>query len=503
MDRLATLDQARSRRIVLAALGLGILGDAVLDGPTFGINVPLVLVAILAAAWLVRRPGRVLDPVDAWLPLATVVLAGMVAIRGDAFLAVLDTAAAIALCAATVLAWSGIAVTRRSASVIAALGAWVWATIFVGALTVLQVARPEPRVRWRQDAATLEAVARGLVIGIPLAGIFAVLFASADPVFRDRLSDVVGLRLDLGDLPGRVVLILSGAWLAAGLLSVAAGGVPDVEYPSLGAATRTPVLSRVRLGTPEALVILLAIDIVVGLFVLLQIAYLFPGAANFAQAGLTYATYARRGFFELVAAACLAAAVVVVLEAVVTVRTRAYLVALLGLIGLTAIVLVSAVQRLDAYQVAYGWTELRFYVLTSIVTMGAGLVVMAGLVIAGYSRWLPHGLAALGIVGLVVLNLLTPSAFVAERNLDRAIHPESVPADGHDGLDADYLSVLPDDAIPAMVAALPALPPSDRARVLAILEDRRLVLATDPAALSPFAWNVGREAARAALGTLP
>jgi hypothetical protein len=94
-------------------------------------------------------------------------------------------------------------------------------------------------------------------------------------------------------------------------------------------------------------------------FVGLQVAYLFGGrAAN----GMAYADYARRGFFELVAAACLSSVVVIVLESTVVRRTRPYLAALIALIALTGVVLASAALRLRLYQDAYGWTELRLCV---------------------------------------------------------------------------------------------------------------------------------------------
>ena len=71
---------------------------------------------------------------------------------------------------------------------------------------------------------------------------------------------------------------------------------------------------RASLGTTEALVVLLAVDLVVGLFVGLQLAYLFGGLDTLAAAGMTYSDYARRGYFELVAAAALAGGVLVFLE---------------------------------------------------------------------------------------------------------------------------------------------------------------------------------------------
>jgi hypothetical protein len=63
--------------------------------------------------------------------------------------------------------------------------------------------------------------------------------------------------------------------------------------------------------------------------------------------------------------------------------------------------------------------------------------------------------------------------------------------------------VLPDDSIPVLVQALPALPEREREEVSLLLRERRAELATDPAFASPAAWNLGRERAREALSTLP
>jgi hypothetical protein len=285
---------------------------------------------------------------------------------------------------------------------------------------------------------------------------------------------------------------------------VAATGIPTLERASLGAAARTqPILPTLAVGSTEALVVLVVIDLVVGLFVALQVAYLFGGQDTLAAAGMTYSDYARRGFFELVAAACLAGWVVVALETTVVRRSRPYLVALLALLALTAVVLVSAALRLRLYQDAYGWTELRLYVLTTILTLATALALMTALALAGRMRWLGHGLAVIGVVALVGLNLVAPSAFVAARNIERAIDPSLVAPGGHAGLDAGYLSVLPDDAVPILVAALPTLPQAERLDVLVLLHNRKAELATDAAYGSPAAWNLGRERARESLATLP
>ena len=502
------LDRPIARRLLAAGLALGLLAELVLDGRAYGVNIVLLVVPTLGAGWLLRRPGRAPDPLDVWLPIAAVAFAAFVAVRGDPFVATLDTLAAMAFLGASLIAISGLAVTRRSAATLAGMGAWTLEAVLVGTTRIVRAARvasPAQAAGWTHlGSGWWVSVGRGLLLGIPLAMIFAVLFASADPIFRRGLDEMFGLRIDLGGLGGRFLFTLACAWFATGVLSVAAIGIPTMERASLGAAARDRVAVPARvLGTAEAIVILVVIDLVVGLFVGLQVAYLFGGLDTLVAAGLTYSSYARRGFFEMVAAACLAGAVVVALETTVTRRTRVYLAGLLALLALTAVVLVSAALRLRLYQDAYGWTELRLYVLVTIGALGAALAIMTALALTARMAWLGHSLVVIGVVALLGLNVVAPAGYVAARNVERVIDPSLVPADGHPGLDSGYLGVLPDDAIPVLVGALPALPAPERQDVLRLLEARKSELASDPAFASPAAWNLGRERAREALSTLP
>jgi hypothetical protein len=498
------MDRAAARRLLVIAIPIGIAAEFLLDGAAFGINVPIVIALLLSSGRFVRRSDRAPDRLDMWLPIAAIVLSVLVAVRADPFVALLDVSAALVFTGASIAAFSGLAITRRSASIVIAMAAWAFGAVLFGAASVLSRARPAFPAGVAHRPTWALAVGRGLFLGLPLAVIFAILFASADPIFGRAVSDVLGLRIDLGDLPGRLVFALAAAWFAAGLLSVAANGIPPMEWASLGAASRTATLLADRpLGTTEALVILVIVDALFGLFVGLQLAYLFGGQDTLAAAGLTYSAYARRGYFELVAAAFLAGGVLVALELNVVRRSRAHLALAFGLVALTVVVLASAALRLELYQDAYGWTELRLYVAVSIVTLAATLATLAAFVALDRTRWLGHAMAVIGLVSLVGLNLLAPSAFVAARNVDRAIHPELVPPDGKAGLDASYLGLLPDDAVPVLVAALPDLPAPDAAAVRERLEIRRGQLANDPALTTPAAWNLGRERAKAALATLP
>ena len=495
--------RAAARILLLLALTAGVVGDVLLDGPAAGINIPLMTIGVLALGWLVRRRGRAPDPLDAWLPVTALVLATGIAFRADPFVGRLDLAGAAAFTGASVAAFSGLAITRRSLSAILAIAVMIVGTAGVGVVSLLGAARPAPRTEPRRLPGWVGPIVRGLVLAVPLVMILAVLFASADPIFRRAVDGLLGFQIDLGDLPGRLLFVIGIAWIVAGLLAVAQRGLPGVEAASLGAAAPTRAVSWQRtLGTTEAVVVLIAVDLVVGLFVGLQLAYLFGGLDTLAAAGMTYSAYARRGYFELVAAAGLSGGILVALD-YLALRSRAFLLFATVLVGLTLVVLASAALRLQLYQDAYGWTELRLYVAVSIVALAASLVGLAVFLLRDRTRWLGHAMAVIGVVSLLSLNFIAPAAFVAERNLQRVIDPSLVPPDGEATLDADYLAVLPDDAIPAMVAALPRLPPLEASRLRYLLLVRRDELRADPGFASPFAWNLGRERAKEALATLP
>jgi hypothetical protein len=497
------MDRPLARRIVLVALAIGGVAEVALDGPAAGLNVPLLTGLILLAAWLVRRRGRAPDPLDGWLPVAAIILAALVAVRADPFVAFLDMAGAAAFTVASVAAFSGLAVTRRSASIVMALGAWVLEAVFAGSARALRTARPSRGEGPRRPPTWLGPVGRGLVLAIPLVMIFAVLFASADPIFDRAINDLLGFHIDLGDLPGRLLFAVGTAWLAGGLLTVAAAGLPAMERASLGAAASAAPLARERiLGVTEAIIVLGAVVLLFALFVGLQLVYLFGGLDTLTAAGMTYSDYARRGYFELVAAAGLAGGTIVALDYHVVRRPRAYLALTVALVALTIVVLASAAVRLQLYQEAYGWTELRVYVAVSIVAMAITLAALAVFLATDRVRWVGHAMAVIGLASLIALNVIAPAALVAEHNVARLIGTEAVPPTAYDDLDVAYLGVLPDDAIPALVAALPQLPPADADQLRRDLLNRLDRFTRDPAYSSPFAWNLGRERAKAALETL-
>ena len=505
-----------ARRILALALVLGLVGQAVLIDNLFGVNLLLLSVGLLAATVLVRPDDARLDPADIWLPISALAVVAGVAIRADPLLNLIDTAAGCVLLGASIAAIGGIPVTRRSILGIVVLGTLSLGWLGAGIVRVASLARRTDREA--QGASSrlpvwARPVVRGLLLATPILIVFAALFAAADAVFASFTARLFDWQVDLGELPIRLVVAFVLAWPVAGLLAVGAGSLrswveagelQDLTRPrSLGAAAAdVGTIRPFVIGSVEAITVLVAVDILFAVFVVLQLAYLFGGLDTLAASGLPYAQYARSGFFELVVVAVLAGGLLAAVHALAARRTVSLVASGIGLAALTGVILASALMRLRIYQDAYGWTELRFYVLATIVWLAIGIAIVAVLLIRDEMRWLVHGLTIAAVVVLIGVNIVGPSRLIAAENVARVLDPARVPADGRSGLDVDYAAVLGDDAVPALVEVLPALGASDRARLLGILAERQDALGRSEATGWP-AWNLGRSAARDAMRSLP
>lgn len=515
------MDRTLAGRALAAALAYGLAAQWLLVESAVGINLVLLAIGLLALGAVLGRVVS-LDPLDMWLPLATILVTAGAALRHGELVVLLDVVTGALLLGASMAAFGGVPVTRSSTAGIVRLGMTVLAWSATGIADLGgAVRRPvaEMTAGFRLPPA-LAPILRGLLIASPFLLVFVALFSTADAAFARLADDLFDWQLDLGQLPFRASVAMGIAWVAAGLLAVAMGGPaiakaretatraaePAPTRPpapqSLGAAALEPARPFPRLGAIEAATVLVAIDLLFAAFVALQVAYLFGGLDTLAATGLTYSDYARRGFFELVFAIGVAGLIVAGVHAAVEVRTRLVVGSAIALAGLNGVVLVSALLRLRLYQEAYGWTELRFYILATIAWLGIGIAAAIVLLATNRMRWLTHVLAMSAVAILVVVNLVGPGRFSADQNVARLLDPSLVPADGQTGLDLDYAWNLGFEAVPAVVRALPALAPDDRARALSLLRDARDQLAR-PDFTTWQALNLARAEARAALVGLP
>ena len=501
------MDPRLARRALAAALLAGLGAELLFDRVALGINVPIATVATLVLVTLLGK-GRPADPLDWWLPGVAVAASIGPALRTDATVVALD----LWLVAIAVAAWSfavsGVAVSRRAARVVAVMGVHAGIAVMTGfAWLLTRVGADGAFARGGRQLGRAAPLLRGAVIAVPILLGFAMLLGSADAVFGRALNEALRLP-NLDDVLGRGAFTIVAAVLAGGPVVIAAGatglldpiaarGAADVA----GAEAVAAAPSR-RSGATEAVVVLVAVDVLFAAFAVVQVLYLFGGADTLAAVGMTYSDYARQGYFQLVGVVALAGLLLIGAHEIAG-RRRDLLGAGLALLVLTGVILASAALRLRLYQDAYGWTELRFYVAASIAWLSVAVVLAVALLAANRMRWIAHGLAAGAVAITLAVSAVGPQAFVIEQNIARTLNPSLVPQGGSTGFDVDYGLTLGDDTIAPLVAVLDRLPPAERKQALRELGTRQRLYEIDDGAKSPLAWNLSRERARAALAQLP
>src|SRR5438093_9390623 len=453
--RVASIDRYSPAVLLSLALLFGLLAQWLFYRSWLGVNVGIAAVLVRAVAWRLRPVGARIDRLDRWITPAAIGFAFLPALRVDLMLLLFDVPATIVLVTMAAVSFAGVPLTRRALDVLVVLGLIVVGRIVAGGALLLAALPDLGRPLARRSGGRIGSVGVGVALAFPFLVVFALLFASADAVFSSAVTNVFDFRKwSIGDLIGRVLLAAFFARVARGLFLLAGRGADP---------TRSPLLPRLRglLSSTAGATTLLAVDALFVFFVALQIAYLFGGIDTLNATGLTYSSYARRGFFELIAVAILAGGLLFAVELVVAKRTRLYVAAALTLTLATLVIVVSAAYRMQLYQLAYGWTEQRFYALAGIAWLGAGGASAAVLVWRDAMRWLPHAAAPLRLAVAIAVNLMAPSAFVARQNLDRVVDPSGLPADASRDLDARYLASPGDGAVPTLVEFLPRLGASD------------------------------------------
>ena len=348
------MDPRLARRAAAAAFTAGLAADVLFDRVGLGINVPIATVAILALViWLApnRRPA---DPLDLWLPVVAVMASLGPALRTDPSVVVLDLGLVGLATAAWSLAMSGVPVTRRAASSVILLGclAGLVATVALAWL-VTRSGADGFFSRGFGQLGRFAAIARGVLIAVPVVAGFSLLLASADAVFGRAIDEAFRLPIDLGEVVDRGAFSVLAAGLIAGPLVLAAGGAGLFSWSGLGAGAGTsraataevePARAR-RVGAVETLTVLAAVDLLFGAFAIVQVVYLFGGVDTLGVVGMTYSDYARQGYFQLVGVVGLAGLLLLGAHEVIG-RTRAFLTGALTLLGLTSVILASAALRL-------------------------------------------------------------------------------------------------------------------------------------------------------------
>ncbi|WP_231514464.1 DUF4153 domain-containing protein [Mycobacterium sp. URHB0044] len=418
------------RRVVVSALVAGLLGTAVWRPSVLSIGYLITGVLVFAVVYGTgdRRPAR-----REWLGIGlTLALLAVPAVLAAEWLGVL------CLIAAWLVGWGTL------------VGGRTWTSVF--SAPFIPWVLPGRVTGWMRRSLP-ELVPRG--VGVPKLGraaavvaitvtlvlVFGGLFAAADPAFA-HVAGTLMPALDIGDVVARVFVL---AVVAAFIF----GGAYLIRFaPKLDALAPAPMRPVPRWEWAVPLGVLDALFIA---FVAVQATVLFGGHRHVLETeGLTYAEYARQGFWQLL---WVSALTLLVLSCVIrvagrtTTADRRMLRALVGtMCTASVVVVVSAIHRMWLYQQAYGFSVQRVMVIAIELWLGAVFVLIALAGIGMTARWLPRAVLIAGVATLLGLAGINPERLIAERNIDRYEQTGL--------LDTDYLLSLSPDAEQAL-ARLP------------------------------------------------
>lgn len=437
----------------------GILGDSLLRAMPWGLNVTIGTAALVGTAvWLVRRNGIKAGPDAAWLAI-TALLLGAAFLRRDAEdLAAYDIMALlVTLCLAAASLQGELIANWYPFDYARGIVTGAFSSV-VGSVLLVFKDIQWPELPQDNRMRHVRGALLGVLIAAPLLIIFAALFASADPVFESVLSNMFAF--DTESLVQHTFLFAFWGALAAGYLRWGMLGRPI----GLQSPAAKPITSVVSLATALGLLNFLFL-----MFVVVQLRYFFGGASLVEETGgLTFATYARQGFFQLVVASGLVLPVLLGADHFVRSGTTAQVRVFRQLAGLLLVLLVvimaSALQRMKLYVEAYGLTSDRLYATAFMVLLVGVFCWFSWTVLRGARHRFAFGALMQGFAVLAGLHVLNPDAFIVKTNLDRPMAERP--------FDAQYAASLGGDAVPVLIAALPRLGQEERCMAAAGLLSR-------------------------------
>ncbi len=440
-----------------AAFSLGILGDVLFNGAAFGLNAALWLLAMLCVFHFASCRLKTRSNADrSGLMVAAFAMSLMLIWRDSPTLRLLNLTCICGLILLVVANPAGAELRRIGplailvpmyAGFVSLASSW-WR---LGSMLPWHVAPV-----YRLQAVT---VGRALLLSTPIFLTFGGLFFAADAVFAQEVRRT--LRFDLHAVQAHVMYTVGVTWLAAAILW---SGLAVPAPPEL--AAELPESRRIK--ATETGILLGPLALLFGLFVVVQVRYLFGGQdAVQRSTSLTYAQYARHGFFELVVVSLLLLPVLTAINWARR-RDRQSSVAFGGLaillVGLLFVVMASAWQRLSIYMDAFGLTELRFYSAAVLPWLAVVFVWFLLSFALRINDRFSAGAVVAAIVLLVALNLVSPDAVITRTNLGRL-------NSGH-GFDAEYTLSLSADAVPSIVHHIDRVEESQRCLVAEGLNDR-------------------------------
>lgn len=298
-------------------------------------------------------------------------------------------------------------------------------------------------------ASTVTKIIAGLVLSIPLLLVVISLLSSADKVFDYWMENVRYLFINV-NIADFIVQMIIGVFISIIAFSYlwSLYYKKEKDFPkAIGECIRIK-----KIWDPIiVLTVLVSVNLIYVVFTVIQFGYLFGSIGSLLPEGVTYAEYARKGFFELVLVTLINVSILTsiinltktenpIISNVIKIMNSC-------LVACTMVMLLSAHFRMSLYEQEYGFTYLRVF------THAFMLYIFALLVVTLIKVWrenfyLLKSYIVISVIAYLALNYFNVDAFIAKNNIRR------YELNSNETIDTYYLRYLSNDAVPYIVKLL-------------------------------------------------
>lgn len=313
-------------------------------------------------------------------------------------------------------------------------------------------------VKRRADERNYVAIKRivlGMVIVTPILMLLIFLLSSSDQHFNNMMVTII-TRLFSFHIDGISTLLRIGLIFIFQLLFMKTISKRSIIIPS----ERKGKQGRWEQAT--LLTILLFINGLYIFYTIVQFQYFFNDVL---MKGFTYATYARRGFFELIIVTVINISIILLVNSFAKQRTLFLKIILSFLIAFSFIILLSAHLRLSLYEQAYGYTYLRLF-SHSFILLLAVFFSFTLIKIWMEKIQLMRFFLLLSLLYYCGLNVMDIDRIIVSKNLQRFEETNLI--------DFTYIDSLSYSAIPVLVDYYEKNPDMKRVKELLLAKKERL-----------------------------
>ncbi len=455
--------------LLAGAFVLGIVFVWLFYGKQPGISIPLFVIAFYVLLLTYARPALTKEAGFGWfLSIPILMLSLTYFFFGNEILMVLNILALPVLILLQTLLVTGVNSYKwHSPAIIIDL---IFGVFFRCTVHIIKPFKIVSRLLYKKSDENSEKsksmgirILTGLLISVPLVIILLALLSSADMVFGRLVKMLPNFfdSINLGNFIGRTFVALIIFFISFSYIWSVGHGEKYAEGAVCESKPGTQEQKR-RLDPVTIITVTIAVDILYMIFVIIQFAYLFVKSGL--PEGLTYAEYARNGFFELILVSLLNIGLLACTLTFTKKGSAGTEIALNILktimIGCTFVMLFSAHYRMSLYENAYGFTFLR-------VMTHAFMVFLLVLFVITLARvWIDRlpllkPYIAVAAVAFTVINYINVDALIAKNNLLRYYNTNVI--------DMNYFWSLSNDAAEELIILA-----GDKDAVVAAEADKQL-----------------------------